>query len=222
MQAILAEITFYEAFFKVHYTKGFRLTYPMPLPTSVAGIFGAMLGIERTEIKDKFREMLFGSGILKYEGFTIENETFLQYKTAKVQKGVVRTQIINHPTYLIAMAGQSERITKYFNFLKNNSNFVYLPYGGQNDFFVENLTINGLADVIQSDVASNYAPQDMVIKLESSETTLSILPVMHTYSSNPNFYFVLNGLLKLKERVNVLENTNIAVYPLEMFKIVYG
>ncbi|MBX5321270.1 MAG: CRISPR-associated protein Cas5 [Candidatus Bathyarchaeia archaeon] len=221
MQAILAEITFYEAFFKVHYTKGFRLTYPMPLPTSVAGIFGAMLGIERKEIKDEFKEMLFGSGILSYEGFTIENETFLQYKTARVQKGVVRTQIVNHPTYLIAIAGQSERITKYFNSLKDN-NFVYLPYGGQNDFFIEDLTINGVANVIQSEVVSNYAPQDMVIGLESSETTLNILPVMHTYSPNPNFYFVLKGVLKLKERVNVIENSNIAVYPLEMFKIVYG
>ncbi|MEM5871952.1 MAG: CRISPR-associated protein Cas5 [Candidatus Aenigmatarchaeota archaeon] len=221
MQAILAEITFYEAFFKVHYTKGFKLTYPMPLPTSVAGIFGAMLGIERRKIENEFKKMLFGSGILKYEGFTIENETFLQYKTAKVQKGVVRTQIVNHPTYIIAMAGQNEQITKYFNFFKQN-NFVYLPYGGQNDFFIEDLKINSLANVIQSEVVSNYAPQDMVIGLESGETVLNILPVMHTYSSNPNFYFVLKGLLKLKERVNVIENTNIALYPLEMFKIVYG
>jgi len=221
MQAIIAEITFYEAFFKVHYTKGFRLTYPMPLPTSVAGIFGAMLGIDRMGIKDEFKEMLFGSGIVKHEGLVIENETFLQYKTARVQKGIVRTQIINHPTYLIAMAGRSEEIAKHFAFLKNN-NMIYLPYGGQNDFFVEDLKIKGLADVIQTEVVSNYAPQDVVSRLESSETILSILPVMQTRSESPNFYFVLKGQLRLKEPVNAVSNIGIALYPLGMFKFVRG
>lgn len=227
MQAVLSQITFYEAFFKVHHTKGFRLTYPMPLPTSVAGIFGAMLGIDRTKMKDEFCDMLFGSGLLKYDGLVIENETFIQYKKTQIRKGVfsdaiqgvVHTQLVNHPTYIIAMAGPPDKIAKYHAFLAGHR-MVYLPYGGQNDFFIENFEIKDVTNVLQSDIVSNYAPQDMVSKLESSDTVLSILPVMHTYSDNPNFYFVLKGQLRLKRPVNVASDSQIALYPLEKFKIV--
>jgi len=193
----------------------------MPLPTSVAGIFGAMLGIERATLEDEFQNLLFGSKLLKHEGLVIENETFLQYKTSKVQRGIVRTQIVNRPTYIIAMAGEPKRISEYCNFLKSH-NAVYLPYGGQNDFFVEDFRITNLVDVVQSDVVSNYAPQDLVSKLESSETVLSILPVMQNDSSSPNFYFVLKGQLKLKKTVDVAGKTKVALYPLEMFKYVRG
>lgn len=229
MLALLSQITFYEAFFKVHHTKGFRLTYPMPLPTSVAGIFGAMLGIDRTKMKDEFDDLLFGSRLVKHEGLVIENETFIQYKKTQIQKGifrdairgVVRTQLVNHPTYMIVVAGQSDKITRYNNFLADHK-MVYLPYGGQNDFFVEDFEIKDIEDVTQSDIISNYAPQDIVSKLESSDTLLSILPVMHTYSDNPNFYFILKGQLRLIKPVNVAGDNKIALYPLEKFKIVQG
>jgi hypothetical protein len=201
----------------------------MPLPTSVAGIFGAMLGIDRTKMKDEFYDMLFGSGLLKYDGLVIENETFIQHKKTQIQKGVisdairgvVHTQLVNHPTYIMAMAGPSDKIARYHAFLADRK-MVYLPYGGQNDFFVEDFEIKDVTDVSQSDIVSNYAPQDMVSKLESSETVLSILPVMHTYSDNPNFYFVLKGQLRLKRPVNVAGDAKIALYPLEKFKIVQG
>ena len=64
MKALIVEIGFFEAFFKVHYTKTSRLTYPMPLPTTVAGMFGSMLGFSREKVREAFAECLFGSGIL--------------------------------------------------------------------------------------------------------------------------------------------------------------
>jgi len=219
MRAIVVEITFFEAFFKVHYTKGFRLTYPIPLPTSVAGIFGAMLGVERRKIISEFDGLLFGADLVGYEGLIIENETFIQYKTANVEKGVVHTQIVNHPTYLITMAGEESKVKEYHKFLRDG-NMIFLPYGGQNDFFVEDIKIKNLDETSQSSVISNYAPQDLVERFESTETTVSILPVMHNYSKNPNFYFVLKGKLKLKRAIEVVGTTGIAIYPLEAFRYV--
>ena len=221
MKAILAEISFYEALFKVHHTKGFRLTYPIPLPTSVAGMFGAILGIERYRMKEDFSNFLFGAALVKHNGFVIENETFIQYKTAQVQKGVVRTQLMNQPTYLIAMGGPLEKIEEYHSFLMNH-HMVYLPYGGQNDFFLENFKVKHSADIIQSDLVANYAPQDLVSEIASKETVLNILPVMQSESNNPNFYFLFNGRLKLKKTVSVVKDTLIALYPLEMFTFVQG
>lgn len=220
MKAAIVGMSFYEAFFKVHYTKGFRLTYPLPLPTSVAGIFGSMLGIDRENLKDEFRGLYFGAGLRGYDGIIVENETFIQYKGARVEKGVVHAQILNHPRYLLAMAGEDAKITQYYNLLEDEG-FVYLPYGGQNDFFVEDIELIGFSDVTEKDIISNYAPQDMVEGIESKEAIFTILPVMHNYSENPNFYFVLEGRLRLKEPVKVVEKSiNIAVLPLGMFRLV--
>jgi len=224
MKAILIEITFYEAFFKVHYTKGFRLTYPIPLPTSVAGMFGAMLGIERNKILNEFDGCLFGADLLKYKGLVVENETFIQYKPVKIGvgiKGVVHTQIVNNPTYMIVMGCEGDKTESYYNYLKDGV-YTYLPYGGQNDFFVEDINIKGIVDVSRSDVIKNYAPQDLIEGFISGETIIKILPVMHTYSENPNFYFIIKGAVKLKKPVEVAGDTGIAIYPLEMFKYVKG
>jgi CRISPR-associated protein Cas5 subtype I-B len=221
MKALLAEISFFEALFKVHHTKGFRLTYPIPLPTSVAGMFGAILGIERHRIKEDFTNFLFGAAIVKHNGFVIENETFIQYKIPQAQKGVVRTQLMNQPTYLIAMGGPTEKIEEYYAFLMNH-NMIYLPYGGQNDFFLENIRIKPIAELVQSNLIANYSPQDLVSEIESKETVMNILPVMQSESNNPNFYFLFSGRLKLKKPVFVVKEALIALYPLEMFIFVQG
>ncbi|MEM2865307.1 MAG: CRISPR-associated protein Cas5, partial [Candidatus Bathyarchaeia archaeon] len=219
-KAAIVSISFYEAFFKVHYTKGFRLTYPLPLPTSVAGIFGSMLGVDREDLKVEFKDLYFGAALKNYDGIIVENETFIQYKGAKVEKGVVRAQVINHPSYLLVMAGGDAKINQYYNFLEGRG-LVYLPYGGQNDFFVEDISLMGFSDVVEGVLVGNYAPQDMVERIESKEAVLSILPVMHNYSENPNFYFMLEGTLRLKRPVKTVEKgVNIAVFPLEMFKLV--
>jgi CRISPR-associated Cas5-like protein len=221
MKAIIVDISFYEAFFKVHYTKGFRLTYPMPLPTSVAGIFGSMLGIDRGRLKDEFKGMYFGAGLRSYDGIIVENETFVQYKSGRVEKGVVHTQVINHPRYLLAMAGEDSKVAQYCKLLEDEG-LAYLPYGGQNDFFVEDVNLMGFSEVAEKSIVGNYAPQDMVEGIESKEAVFNILPVMHNYSENPNFYFILEGSLRLKRPVETVErDIKIAVFPLEMFRLVY-
>lgn len=60
-KALVLKIEFFEAHFKVHYTKGFRLTYPIPLPTSVAGIFARLLNIPREETMKRFKGCRFGA-----------------------------------------------------------------------------------------------------------------------------------------------------------------
>ena len=216
MKALVVEISFFEAFFKVHYTKGFRLTYPIPLPTSVAGIFGAFLGIERERLREEFNGMLFGAKLLRYSGIASENATFLQYKAKGVERGVTQIFIVNEPTYLIAMAGEGKRLEKATEKIRNSVSF--LSYGGQNDFFVKDWEIVGIEDVEESNIISNYAPQDLVenpILEEGSE--IQILPVMHRISKNPNFYFVVDGKLKLKENVHCTERERIGLYNLKDF-----
>jgi len=216
MKALIVEISFFEAFFKVHYTKGFRLTYPIPLPPSVAGIFGAFLGIEREKLAKEFDEMLFGAKLVEYTGIASENATFLQYKAKGVEKGVIQLSMINEPIYSIAIAGEEKKIEEIKNKVENY--IRYLPYGGQNDFFVKDWKIVCIKNVKENNIVSNYAPQDLInnpILEKGSE--IQILPVMHKISKNPNFYFVVNGKLKLKENIYCVKEEEIGMYSLKDF-----
>jgi CRISPR-associated protein Cas5 subtype I-B len=219
MKSLILEISFSEAFFKVHYTKGFRLTYPIPLPITVAGIFGALLGIERSEVRNFFKDFLFGAKLIKYDSLYSENVTFLQYKSKGVEKGVVQTFILNNPTYLIALSSEDEeKIEEIKRRLEDGA--VFLPYGGQNDFFVEDWKIKYVDEVEKSTLVSNYAPQDFVESFKSERNTeIFILPVRHTLSQSKNFLFIFNGYLNLKSEVFSTKKDSIALYSPSLFSI---
>lgn len=219
MKALVVELAFFEAFFKVHYTKGFRLTYPIPLPTTVAGIFGALLGIERKKLAEEFSRMLFGAKIVHYNRIMGENVTYLQYKSggAKIERGVAPLFVVNEPTYLVAIAGEERKINEFNEKIKGSIN--YLPYGGQNDFFIKDWAIRGVRDITESDEISNYAPQDLIANpILEKNSEIQILPVMHKISKNPNFYFIINGTLKLKENIPCVKEEKIGLYKLEQFQ----
>lgn len=214
MKAIVVRITFSEALFKAHHTKGFRQTYLIPLPTTVAGIFGAMLGIERRAVTEEFKNCLFGAKLLKYKGSCSENTTYIQHKTGKRIRGVTVSVILNHPTYTMALVADNEKIDEFY--LKIKDRIAYFPYGGQNDFFAEDIEVQGKMDVEENCLIENYAPQDLIEKIEWNEgTELQILPVKHKFSTNPNFCFIFKGKLKLKHPVLAVDG--IGVFPLEKF-----
>jgi len=221
--ALLVKVTFFEAFFKVHYTKGFRLTYPLPLPTSVAGMFGALLGIERHSMLQKMKGYLFGSKLLSHKGLTTEQATYIQkIASAKPRRGVEGITIIIEPTYIIAMAGREDAIKKFEKNLLIG--YRFLPYGGQNDFFLKDLSVLGIRDVQISKVIENYAPRDFVQRIEFKRgTMLETLPVVHFFEGISNmFYFIENGQLILKEGRELPCVEGIGLYEIDKFRWVLG
>lgn len=213
MKAIVMKISFFEAFFKVHYTKTSRLTYPIPLPTSVAGMFGSMLGLERKEASQKFKNYYFGAVLLNGEKYyeTQENVTYTLHK--KKTRGVETIHIINEPTYLISIAG--ENIEEIYD--KLTKNIKYLPFGGQNDFLAKDWEILGYKDTKISTEISNYLPLEWFQPLPGIR--FEILPVMQKLSSNPDFVFILDGKAKSKKEMIVCEceGKSIGLYKLENF-----
>lgn len=222
MEALLVRVDFFEAFFKVHFTKTTRLTYPMPLPTSVAGMFGAMLGWERSvEIPPVGTgNLLFGSKTISVKGTAVEQATYLQ--APKDIKGVAPIVMLNEPSYIIAVAGKREVVVD--KFLKQLlDGYTYLPCGGQNDFFVKDINIVGKGDVKLSRQVENYAPKDLVERVELvKNASIYTLPVMHRYEGMDDlFYFVDGGgkLILKKERPCV---EGICLYSLDDFYWVRG
>ncbi|MEM3396874.1 MAG: CRISPR-associated protein Cas5 [Thermoplasmata archaeon] len=229
MKALVIRITFFEAFFKVHYTKTSRLSYPIPLPTSVAGMFGSMLGLSRRNAARTFTDCVFGACVdsSKKIAENRENATYMLFSKLKQQnrgKGVETISILNEPTYLIAIGGDESKIMEIGNQLSKA--ICYLPFGGQNDFFVKDWEIVGNFEIKNSEFVSNYIPTMWIGEITSG-TSFQILPVNHNLADiDKNFTFILNGCVKLKkERMNEINTVEvsgkyIALYPLHKFVLV--
>jgi len=211
------KIKFSEAHFALHYTKGFSLSYPMPLPSSVAGIFATLLGVRRDEIKEKFSNFLFGSKLINSPIENFENYTYIQFKKKK-PKGVTTLQFFSDVEYELAIGGSNKQtLEEFLEHIKKYS-FAYLPFGGQNDFFIEEIYFNtGLKELEYTNEIENYAPKNWVDKTEllKEDGLIFILPVMHSLDEDRNFYFGYNVRFKIKQ--NIYSLNGIGLYELSKF-----
>jgi CRISPR-associated Cas5-like protein len=212
-KALILKIEFFEAHFKVHYTKGFRLTYPIPLPTSVAGIFAGLLGINREKAIERFKGCRFGAALVNGTvNETIENTTFIQH--GKNIRGVAKTHILVNPVYYLAM--QAENVEDIQNII--DQGIEYAPFGGQNDFFAKDWSIVDILEVRSQNKIGNYLHATNVERL-SKNVSVEILPVMHRMGTGEDFYFVINGHLISKKKMPVcsIDEKKICLYRLDDF-----
>jgi len=215
MKAILLEISFFEAFFKVHYTRKYRLSYPIPLPTTIAGMLGSLSGIPRNRIKDYFKDVYVGAKYLNCN-LVFENTTLIELsKDGHAVRSVEKMLLLNEPTYVIAIGGDEKKIKEIEDRLKNYE-FVFLPFGGQNDFFIKNIKFLGEGKFKESNVIFGYFPQRLLVKTTGK---FWILPVKYKRDSESEFikelFVFTEKEAEIKESILTIEN--IAVYKLENF-----
>jgi len=215
MKAILFEISFFEAFFKVHYTRKYRLSYPIPLPTTIAGILGSLLGIPRNNIRNYFEDIYLGA---RYLGgtFIFENSTLAELSNdGYVDRSVEKMLILNEPRYCIAVAGDDEKIEEIKKHLENYE-FEFLPFGGQNDFFIKDINFLKEGKIKESNLVFGYFPKKFFIKTIGK---FWILPVK--YKENLQSDYVKEDFVftekeaEIKEKVLTVEN--IFMHNLEKF-----
>ncbi|MGC8913534.1 MAG: hypothetical protein ACP5LE_06390 [Thermoplasmata archaeon] len=150
----------------------------------------------------------------------LENATYLLF--GKKVRGVERISILNEPEYYIVIGGEEKFIERLGADLKDH--IEYLPFGGQNDFFVRNWEIVGEKDIAQHQLISNYVPTSWIHKINEG-SRFQILPVMHNLQGcDENFTFILDGSVEIREefKINTVETNgkNIALYPLNRFKVI--
>lgn len=216
VRALISEISFFDAFFKTHYTKGFRLTYPIPLPTTVAGIFGGMLGLSRKEAKEEFKDCMFGASFTEKSKYIENRENATYYLQDKKEYGAAPLHLLHEPSYYTVLAAKDERINEYFKKIAQNISF--LPFGGQNDFFVKDWKVFSMLFLVKKGKEiSNYAPLSFVEEIKEG-TIIKRLPVMSKFEDE-EFLFVIEGSVKLKQDVNIcqINNKTIALYSLDTF-----
>jgi len=222
LKALLVEISFYEAHFRSHYVRTNPVSYPIPLPTSVAGIFGAMFGWERNQIP---AEIYTGAKVLDPGKIFTEAYTYYHFDTpSDVRKGVANIEVISEPCYLIALASvDDDKLRKWSESLEKER-YHFLPYGGQNDFFVKDIKFRGMRETSMSKEIEGYAPLSLIEKIEATGPTpiVESLHVSYRRKHGELFLFVMkNAKLILREKI--LSVDGIPLYsPLKDFYIPRG
>ena len=221
IQAVTLEISFFEAFFRVYTTRKFRLTYPLPPPTSVAGMFGAILGIHRNQFKNKLGKLFFGAKTLAPINISHELTTLRQYKGKWISISIT-SQMLHEPKFMLAMAGEKDKTQKLFKKIEEivkTQRFAYLPFGGQNDYFIKNISSLSFEEVCHSKIVEGYVPADQVAGLATNKAQISILP-LNSLPKPKEYCFVLNGKVKTKTPFLTTKKSKIPLHLLESFSIV--
>ena len=208
MKALLLGIRFAEAHFKVHYTETTRLSYPSPLPPTVAGIFGAMLGWERNEYP---KGIYCGARLVSGGIAFTEAASYIQYGEQKYVRGVASIEVLYAPEYAIAIASDDAGMVDTWA-EKLSSGFERLPYGGQNDFFIDGADILKVDGVTWSDRVGGYAPLPWVKKVDGEAASL---PVMYEGMRIP-FTFAYAGTTIYVDR-EIPSVSGVPLYPLSGF-----
>ncbi|MEM0481163.1 MAG: CRISPR-associated protein Cas5 [Candidatus Aenigmatarchaeota archaeon] len=211
---LVIKISFFEAFFKCHYTKKYRLSYPIPLPTTIAGIIGSILGLKRESLKEFFSNFYLGAKLIKGD-FNFEFSTLLELERGATTRVVEKFSLINNPEYEIAIFGEENKIRKIKEVIKELK-FHFLPFGGQNDYFLKNIELVGEEKVEEKNIAYGYFPISIVKNLKGK---FWILPVKYKNASGfkkENFVFSLEEVELI---TNIKTVNNIAVYPFSNFNL---
>lgn len=194
------------------------LTYPAPLPTTVAGIFGALLGWDRKEAEEVASKFYFGSKLTYLRGTAYELARVVQYKQGKpkLPPPLLKCELLIEPDFLIAIAGDDNLIKKCEKKLENAC--TYLPYGGRNEYFVKNFEVLKCQTVTLRTKVENYVPLDWIkqIELYNANGWIKILKVRHKIKGASIWFgFVYDGALHVERKVKCVEG--MALYPLNYF-----
>jgi CRISPR-associated Cas5-like protein len=217
MKALLVRIAFSEAHFRAHYTEVSPLTYLVPLPSTVLGIYGATLGWKREEIGEKAYGLYFGAMLLSFKGLTREFARIVQFKEGrpKFPPPVENFELLVEPSYLLAMAGDDYVVESHFRKLQNG--YEYLPYGGRNDYFLKDFEVLGLDEVMPTKQIESYAPSNWVERIESrTGGWVRGLQVKHKIKDASEwFYFAYRNVLQLNREIRATKG--IGLYPIDWF-----
>ena len=141
--ALTFKISFETAQFRKHIVKLYRDTYLMPLPSTVAGIVGAMLGVDRSQLRDFTceKELMTGSMLLSYEGTVSETMTVIKMKEWK--REIIRTPKRNvmlfRPSYKLAVASSDRKLIGELKRRIEHLDFEFDPFGGNDYNFVSHV-----------------------------------------------------------------------------------
>jgi CRISPR-associated Cas5-like protein len=189
LKALTFKVKFITAQFKDHLSKLSRKTYFIPPPSSVAGIFGAIVGLDRKSLAIVSKELLAGAQMISLGGRAVTLARLYKFdrpgkELAKLVKKyyedknsvlkdirelltIKESEELYSPEYKLAVASSNESlIDNAFERIRNYE-FEYDVFGGNDYHFVEFIGEPRLAEVKKSREGYGYCPSKYFERIEA-------------------------------------------------------
>jgi len=157
-RALLLTAEFQTAQFRKHLLKLYRDTYFMPLPSAIAGMAGAVLGIDKTQLKTFAREknLFAGADLIEYAGIGSETSMILKLKGKEVIPTPKKSVFLVDPKYRLAISSPDTNFLEELRRRVDGRDFYYDVYGGNDYNFLKDMRSEGLVDVSESNSGKGY------------------------------------------------------------------
>lgn len=135
-KALTFMISFETAQFKKHLIKLYRDTYLSPLPSTVLGMLGAVMGVRRGHLREFACEkgLLTGAALMSYEGIVSETMTVVKMKGWREYIRTPKMSVLLYkPIYKVAVASPDRELIEEFKDRLLRLDFEFELFGG-NDY----------------------------------------------------------------------------------------
>jgi len=202
LRALTFKIRFFTAQFKDHTSKMTRRTYLIPPPSAVAGIFGAVLGLNRAKLVELSKDMLAGAElrslngrittlarIFKFDRPASQLLTLIRkyyeasYKNREDREKVMKdieglltikeSEELYMPEYKFAVASNNEPLLEEGMRRLRDFDFEYEIFGGNDYHFVEFVGDPRPARVYNSREGYGYCPREDFERLETDSFNIA-------------------------------------------------
>lgn len=189
LKALTFKIRFLTAQFKEHMPKMIRRTYLIPPPSVVAGIFGAILGIERKELVNVSNEMMAGAELRSVGGhittlariFKMDRpapqllnllKSYYRGDRNKIKEirellTIKESEELYMPEYKFAIASTNESLIDEGAKRLKELDIEYDLFGGNDYHFIEFIGEPKLAEVEVSREGYGYCPREDFERIEA-------------------------------------------------------
>jgi len=157
-KALLLTAEFQTAQFKKHLLKLYRDTYFMPLPSVIAGMTGAVMGIDKTQLT-KFaheKKLFAGADLIEYGGIGSETSRIRKLKAGGVLPPPRKSVFLVDAKYRLAISSPDANFLEELRRRVDDRDFYYDVYGGNDYNFLKDMRSEGLVDVSESNSGKGY------------------------------------------------------------------
>jgi len=165
MYGLTFKISFLTAQFRKHIIKLYWDTYLIPPPSAILGFVGAIMGVERRDLKEfaKKYNICTGAIILDYRGEGEEIATIIKYKGGKeLIRTPKRSRFLYNPIYKFGIISSNRRIINMLKKRLDEWDFVFEVYGGSDYHFIDNIGDVRIGKYIETSKAFGYQVLDYV------------------------------------------------------------
>ncbi len=194
----------------------------MPLPSTIAGLIGAILGIRRKFLIEfvKQKDMHCGAELIGFDGYISEYVRFFKFpkkrkseilklledpKKRKELMPVYKSLSLFQPKYRIAIAVNDEDLRDELMYRLRNFEFVYDVYGGNDYNFVDRIWAIKKAKILTSDRGRGYCSIDDFKSVEPDGKAIISSDVVLA-NVKKKFVFVCYGEIILKNKLLVVQD----------------